>query len=215
MLNLGNVFILGDSYSTFEGWIPEGYEIYYYKAGREETDVNQVEQTWWYQVLEQTESKLVRNSSYSGTTICNTGYNGMDYTDRSFLTRLQNLIRDGFFQENPIDTFFLFGGTNDNWADVPIGELQYSDWSKECLYEALPAFCCLLHCIQEQFPDTRVVCLLNTELKTEITDGYKEACDRYNIAYLELRDIHKKCGHPTIQGMKEIADQTLDYLSKV
>ena len=33
MVNLGNVLILGDSYSTFKGFIPEGY-LYYYLSDR-------------------------------------------------------------------------------------------------------------------------------------------------------------------------------------
>lgn len=212
MKDIGNVFILGDSYSTFEGWIPEGYEIYYYRAGREETDVTRVEETWWHQVLEKTQSTLVRNSSYSGTTICNTGYDGMDYTSKSFLTRLKNLIERGYFVEHRIDTFFLFGGTNDNWADAPIGEVQYGDWSKECLYDVLPAFCCLLQCITENFPQTRILCILNSELKPEIETGYKAACQTYQVEYLQLEDIDKKCGHPTIFGMKQIAEQVMKVL---
>lgn len=28
-MNFGNVLILGDSFSTFEGYIPEGYLTYY------------------------------------------------------------------------------------------------------------------------------------------------------------------------------------------
>ena len=30
---LGNIFILGDSYSTFSGYIPEGYAPYYDEDG--------------------------------------------------------------------------------------------------------------------------------------------------------------------------------------
>ena len=29
MKSIGNVFVLGDSYSTFKGYIPEGYATYY------------------------------------------------------------------------------------------------------------------------------------------------------------------------------------------
>ena len=73
MVNLGNVFILGDSYSTFEGYIPEGFGAYYAPVPKTDTDVNKVEQTWWMQVLNNSESKLIRNCSWTGTTICNTG----------------------------------------------------------------------------------------------------------------------------------------------
>ena len=34
--------IFGDSYSTYEGFVPEGYAIYYPRL-----DVNSVNETWW------------------------------------------------------------------------------------------------------------------------------------------------------------------------
>ena len=171
-----------------------------------------MEQTWWHQLLEHTNSALVRNCSFSGTTICNTGYNGLDYTSKSFISRLDKLIAAGYFEEHKIDTFFLFGGTNDSWADAPVGELQYSDWQKEDLYCVLPAFCYLLHQITRHFPDTRIVCMINTELKPVIEEGFKTACEKYKVDYLQLEDIDKKCGHPTIAGMKQIEEQILNFL---
>ena len=46
-----NVLIIGDSYSTFEGHIPSGYEVFYRAGGREDNDVSRVEETWWHQVV--------------------------------------------------------------------------------------------------------------------------------------------------------------------
>ena len=170
MKDLGNVFILGDSYSTFEGYIPEGYIHYYSRADREETDVNAVGQTWWKKLLDDTESNLILNCSYSGTTVCNTGYDGEDYSDKSFVARLDKLIDGGFFKENNIDTFFIFGGTNDTWSGAPVGELMYDGWSKADLYNALPAFCYMLSRVKENV-SARVVVILNDILKDEITVG--------------------------------------------
>lgn len=46
------VAVLGDSYSTFEGFIPKGYATWYSPtAPPETTDVNKVEQTWWWQLI--------------------------------------------------------------------------------------------------------------------------------------------------------------------
>ena len=61
MKNLGNVFILGDSYSTFKGYIPDEYHAYYSSEGRKETDVNAVSQTWWKMLLDETKANLVLN----------------------------------------------------------------------------------------------------------------------------------------------------------
>ena len=45
------VAVLGDSYSTFEGSIPKGNAIWYFKRNNpNQTDVNRVEQTWWAQL---------------------------------------------------------------------------------------------------------------------------------------------------------------------
>lgn len=66
--------IFGDSYSTFEDYIPIGFAFYYSGKGRGETDVTAVGQTWWHQVVNETELNLVQNISWSGSTICYTGY---------------------------------------------------------------------------------------------------------------------------------------------
>lgn len=211
MLDLGNVFILGDSYSTFEGFIPEGYDTYYSAEGGE-TDVRDVKQTWWHQLLEETNSHLLLNSSFSGTTICNTGYDGADYTERSFIGRLDKRINANYFAENTVDTFIIFGGTNDSWANAPIGELMYADWKKEDLFCVLPALGYLLHRVKTNIPEARVIFVLNTELKPEITENIKTACEKAGIEVVELENIDKMCGHPTIAGMKQIKEQIIACL---
>ena len=137
---LGSVFILGDSYSTFEGYIPDGYGCYYFSKGPNylpelsktecgSNDVCNVEQTWWYPIVKEN-GNLVQNCSWSGTTICNTGYDGKDNSEVSFIARMEKLSDAGFFEENKIDTFFLFGGSNDSWSDAPLGEPMNSGWKK-------------------------------------------------------------------------------------
>ena len=220
MKKLGNVFILGDSYSTFEGYIPDGFSAYYtncgpdYKEKKEELDegdVLYVNQTWWYDLINQN-GTLIRNCSWSGTPICNTGYDGKDNSDCSFIARFDRLAKEGFFKENKIDTLFLFGGTNDSCANSPIGEMMFRDWSEEDLYSALPAFGYLLEAIKKQLPETKVYCILNTELKRELTDAYKTACEKYSLPVIELSNIDKQYGHPTVLGMAQIKQQVKEHL---
>ena len=52
-MKLNNVLIFGDSYSTFDGYIPKGYATYYSSIFREETDVRAVEDTWWYPLIKE------------------------------------------------------------------------------------------------------------------------------------------------------------------
>ena len=210
MLNLGNVMIIGDSYSTFKDYIPNGYDTWY---PNDETDVENVEETWWKQLLNETESNLILNNSYSGTTVGNTGYGGSDCTKTSFIGRFDELAQNGFFKENKVDTLFIFGGTNDSWSDAPVGEIKESNWSREDLFKILPAFSYLLHRIKEELPNTKAVCILNTELKAEITDNFKVLCDENGVTAVVLKKIDKIASHPSKLGMKKIKDQVLEKLS--
>ena len=96
MIKLGNVFILGDSYSSFCGYIPENYDFWYPNKNEEQTDVKKVEQTWWWQLLETTDSNLVRNSSWSGTTICNTCRPTLDIQTMMAFLKKKTLILFSF-----------------------------------------------------------------------------------------------------------------------
>jgi len=214
MINLGNLMIMGDSYSTFEGLIPDGYDTYYVNGGNGNTDVDKAEQTWWMRLVADTESGLVRNSSWSGTAVCNTGWGGRDNSDPSFVQRFDALAADGFFDKNKIDTFIIFGGTNDSWADSPLDEPKFENWTDEDLYCTLPAIGYLVSRAAETMPDARVVCIINTELKPEIGDCFEKACERFGAEYIRLCDIDKMNGHPTIKGMAQIEQQVIDFFEK-
>ena len=100
------VSVLGDSYSTFEGFMTPSCNLSWY-AGEDgkgkRNDVSRVEETWWHLLIKKQGWTLEANNSYSGATICFTGYRGEDYSDRSFITRMYNL-------GNP-DIILIFGGT--------------------------------------------------------------------------------------------------------
>lgn len=215
MDKIGNLFILGDSYSTFEKHMPEGYAFWYVEGGKDETDVSHVTQTWWYQFIHDTQANLLLNNSYSGSTICNTGYNGEDCSRRSFVGRFDELIEKNYFKDNRVDTCIIFGGTNDAWADSPVGNLMYSNWTKEDLYFALPAFCYLLHRAKENLEDARIVVVINCDLKQSITDGFKSACEKYGVDVIELQNIEKMDGHPSVAGMKQIKEQMIFNMNLV
>ena len=202
-----NIMIFGDSYSTFTGYIPDGYAVYYTPMGRPETDVTKVEETWWHRVCTDLELNLVLNNSWSGSTLCNTGYQGDCSQTKSFLHRLDVLKEEGFFTAHEIDTVFIFGCTNDSWANAPLGEIGFDHWTKEDLACVCPAICCFIGRIRETLPDANVVFIINTDLKPQIGEAVKAASEHYGTSCIEMKTIDKRSGHPTIQGMKDIADQ--------
>lgn len=215
MAELGNIFILGDSYSTFKGHIPEGYETWYAEKKNSSTDVFRVEDTWWHKLIKEKGGHLVYNDSFSGSTVCNTGYEGYDYTDISFLTRFERLADNGFFRDKKIDCFILFGATNDSWADSPIGKLKYTEVTKEDCYSFLPAFCRLLCRIKTELQGTRVVFVLNYGLKDEIIRGSMEACKHYGAEFLPLDRIDLCENHPTRLGMEQIKCAIARHLGQI
>ena len=201
------IAVLGDSYSTFQGFIPQGHACWYRTPARADmTDVTSVEQTWWWQLIKQGGYKMGNIESYSGATICNTGYNGNDYTDRSFVTRSSRL-------GNP-DIILICGATNDSWAGVKMGEYKYAGWTKADLYKFRPAMAKMLNDIRQHYPNVEVYFILNTELKDEINESVAEICSHYGVPLIKLRDIDKKSGHPSVKGMRSFAEQVLEAIKK-
>ena len=213
MKTIGNVFILGDSISTFEGYIPEGNWCWYFKSPQNDTDVCDVNETWWKLLLEATDSNMVLNCSFSGSTLCHTGYDGSDWSEYiSFSARLLNLIKEDFFAKNKIDTFFIFGGTNDSWANSPLGEIKYGPKSKEDLFNVLPAYCYIVEAVKEHCKNARIITIVNTDVKPEIANCFDEVSKHYGTEIIKLRDIEKQNGHPNKTGMQQIFTQVLDNL---
>ena len=214
-IKLNNVVIFGDSYSTYLGHIPDGYAVYYSGKRTSPPDVSDVSKTWWHQVIAENGATLVQNNSWSGSTICYTGYG---YTDRSksssFIYRFNKMVEEGFFKKNRVDSVLIFGGTNDSWCQAPTGQLQYSDWSHDSLFFVLPAICYFFNRVKEELPDAEIICIINTNLKAVIIDGMKKACKHYGIKYVVLKDIDKENGHPTERGMAEIKSQVIEVLDK-
>ena len=197
-----SVSILGDSYSTFEGYLtPDTMDIWYFEGVQDarRTDVKNVSETWWMQLIKKKNWKLEVNNSWSGSTICYTGYRDEDYSRRSFITRVPAL--------GSPDIILIFGGTNDSWANAPIGEFKYSDWRRADLYTFRPAMACMLAKIKERYPTAEVYVISNDGLKPEITGSMEQICKHYDVPMIQLHDISKTAGHPNVQGMMQIAEQ--------
>lgn len=200
------VSILGDSYSTYEDFVtPSTNELWYYaKNSDQKTDVKDVRQTWWHQLIKENGWRLAVNNSYSGATISYTGYDGNDYSPRSFNTRMDNLGQP--------DIIFIFGATNDSWAGSPIGDFKYEDIKKADLYEFRPALAHMLRWMTDRYVNTEIYFILNTELKDEINTSVKTICAHYGVPVITLTEVDKISGHPSVKGMRQIADQVNSFL---
>jgi hypothetical protein len=203
----GSTFsILGDSYSTFEGFIPQGNAVYYPRV-EAVPDMTRVEDTWWHILMTEQHMTLLLNNSYSGATVCTHTRDGQPpasaFTERAKLS---------FSGELQPDFLFVFGGTNDSWLDRAVGQVKFTGRTEEDLKKTLPAYCQVLEHLVTHNPNTTVVAVVNTGLKPEIHAGILQAAAHYGCRVVELSGIHKTNGHPNVPGMRQIARQIADAL---
>ncbi len=96
--------VLGDSISTFEGLIPEGWRLYYDKHFREDTGVIEPSDTWWGHVIDHFGGKLLVDGAFSGSLVEGAGFPAGDSDER-----VAALAKDGV---SP-DVILIYIGIND------------------------------------------------------------------------------------------------------
>lgn len=197
--------ILGDSYSTFQGYIPEG-NAGYYPCPESVDDVLRVEDTWWHRLMSRNRMRLLYNESYSGATVC-TQVRETQPPESSFTVRAHYLKNFADENGNGPELIILFGCTNDSWLGRTKGTVQFENWTEADLNCVLPAYCYTVDVLRAEHPGARVVCVINTDLDPVIADGMAKAGDHYGASVVRLRDIDKQNGHPSVLGMAQIADQ--------
>ena len=192
--------ILGDSYSTFIGYITPGNDCYYPRETVD--DVLQVEHTWWHQLMQRYGMQLLVNDSYSGATVCTHLRDG-----KPPISAFTERVKRSFSGQVQPDYIFLFGCTNDSWLNRSIGQVKFADITQEDLKQVLPAYCFVLEHLTRCNLNAKVVALLNTDLHPDIHNGILTAAAHYGAVAVVLKDIHKQNGHPSALGMRQIADQ--------
>ena len=74
--------VLGDSYSTFEGYVhPDSNDVWYCLPPDNFIDVTSVEQMWWYKVANEMDGWVLdKNNSFSGSLYAISGVTILDLT---------------------------------------------------------------------------------------------------------------------------------------
>ena len=230
------ISILGDSISTFAGYIPtaDGFNLEhlsrYPDAGRI-PDVTAVEQTWWMQVITELDAKLGINDSWrgsmvSGASAVTTGSTGTNAA-MSNLQRIRNLGANG----TP-DVILFYGGTNDYAHLSAVGafdpacapaevDLTTTSWNN-----LADAYVQTLLRLRHYYPDAVIVAMLPTYTTSYYSDAklsqgntvLAEICAYYGIPCLDLRSsgvtaAHLPDGiHPGAEGMDLITEAVVDLL---
>lgn len=146
------VSILGDSISTFDEWIPEGYYVFFPMNG-EVTDVNQI---WWKMVLDEKEMELCANSSSSGSTCSGDSLSGDNPQYGCSDYRIMGLTgTDGVLP----DVIIVYMGTNDLVTSVPLGDNDGTRAVEEGMITNFSdAYCLILDKLAEKYPAAKIFC---------------------------------------------------------
>lgn len=224
--------ILGDSISTFEGWIPEGNSAFYPQNGA----VQDVSRTWWKILLDETDLVLCANGSSSGST-CYGDSQAADVMVGCSDHRISQLV--GADGKDP-DIIIVYMGTNDLVMTVPMGDNDglrpvgegfvdnFSDAytlildKLEGQYPDAQIYCCTLLPVGDWGTDQPFVTFVNGENLTseDYSDRIQMIAGNRGIPVIDL--YH--CGintdnmpemtsdgvHPTPEGMRRIADTVLN-----
>lgn len=205
--------ILGDSYSTFKDYTDPLNNTQWYPPSDSatqgsENDVEDVKNTWWHLFANDYKSLLIQNNSYSGSCISYDSYGTgtVDGKNFSFVKRCENLKK--------AELIIIEGGTNDAWSNVSLGEYKYSNWVESDFETFRPACSYVLDYIKRNNIGAKIIFVLNDGLKSSITESIKNICNYYNVDVLELSNIKKSNNHPNIEGMKQIKEQLINFLTR-
>ena len=170
--------IIGDSISTFQGWLPSdisGYDgtsyVTYYPSG----NVNNPSKTWWFQMMQ------LLGLSVGGDTINVCAWSGSYVTgDSTSITnaaagcstrRITDLAIRGW---NP-DIVIIFISCNDFAYDRPLGtwDVNSAIVDEGNITEMRAAYALMINKIHVAYPNARVFCCTNLDdYKRDKTAGY-------------------------------------------
>lgn len=220
------VSILGDSISTYTGWIPvaDGHNLAHrarYPGGTSFW-TGTADDTWWKKLIDETGAVLGINDSWAGSKVSNSS--STDHDDvgpnacMAGLTRITNLGANG----SP-DVIFFYGGTNDCGTGVTPGTFDptatYSiDLTTTIWNDFATAYKDAIMRLQYYYPDATIVVLLPTYTTSyyqmDDLDAFneiiKEVCDYFGVDWIDLRrcginwaNVSETLGdgvHPTVDG---------------
>ena len=230
--------ILGDSISTFDGYIPTDYNIFYPGSG----DISTVEKTWWWQVMNATGMELNANASSSNTTI--TG-DSLDTTGSAPGCSTKRMIDLTPGDDGPApDILIVFMGTNDFLRSVELGTFtEPSPQDEGVVNNFCDAYELMIQKLNALYPNAEIYFCTLLETNAGDVDEYPQSYPATNkngntigdfnaeIATIAsaysypVIDIHN-CGitydtlgqytsdgvHPNAEGAKLIADYVINAL---
>ena len=182
------VSILGDSISTFQGWIPEGYACFYPDP---DNDIKDVSQTWWMQVIQNTGMRLLVNGSLSASTVC-----GDSRAENSGAGCSSNRIVDLMGNTGTVpDVILVYMGINDFFHSIDLGSFSgaAAHRNDHYIWDFTEGYELMLQKLQAVYPTSRIYCM--TLLESNSWEGTREnangnTVEDYNSRIRQIAAAH-------------------------
>lgn len=187
--------ILGDSISTYDGYIPTTHTYY---PNVNVPDVTRVQDTWWYKLMFALGMTLCVNNSYSGSCM-SSGGTGTAPTGYSRATQLDNL-------PDVPDVIIIAMGVNDFLQDVPLGTYNGTGSFPTNENTFRSAYAMALANILGKYPYAEVYCATIMNCERYDAAGFPEKrndalLEDFNAVIREMANLfgvkvleHSKCG---------------------
>ena len=205
------ISILGDSISTYEGYNPIGYNIFYNDERIKEYGLTNVNDTWWMQVINALNGELCINNSFSGSTV---------YAFSKYSISAKERCQALHTQDDEPNVILVYAGTNDCLGKVPV-DFFYKEYVK------------MLKLIKKRYIDAKIFCSTLTigDLKENAmlekvylgllpySNAIKKACLENEVKIIDLLkyktvySANDYC-HPNKEGHNLIAKCWLEELKK-
>ena len=190
------VSIIGDSIDTFN---QPGYMISGYNTAYPDFGVENVEQTWWKQVIDATGAVLEVNASWNGSRVTNT------HPDQSYPDLYDRISVIG----NP-DIILIALGTNDSNNNVRLGDYDFqSDYASLARDKFRTAYIKGIKALNSAYPNARIIAIIE-KMSFIYKDAIKHICSTLGVEYVDVSNYYTVDGfHPGVIGMSQIANIVL------
>ena len=214
--NLENAYIgfLGDSITTYKGYIPNGYDYFYYDT------LYNVSQTWWKMTQEELGCRLGINNSYSGTCVLKKYGNGSNSGET--IARLEKCLR---YDQIVPDILVVYMGMNDclvDPKDVTVSEFRtsYENMINNIymLYPNVKLFVCTLGF--DVYYQNKSNLEDNLTQKEEFNKVITEIANEKNIPLIDFANAYHSQDylldtvHPNNLGMIELSKLAVEAIKK-
>lgn len=219
------ISIIGDSISTYYGFVPDGYKVYYNEEMALENQLTSVDDTWWRIVCKHLGAEICVNNSYSGSRVSGNGFPCASSDERTSSLHTECATPD---------LILLYIGANDFGRGIGIKENPF--FYKEAIF--YDAYKEMLQKIISNYPNSKIVCatLMKSSVKDnprweyprsktgisleEYNEAIREIANNLGVLVADLEALNTPYEtldtlHPTKEGHRTIANAWISELKRM